>query len=178
MQIENYTLTLTDLTPADPTYPLTFVSARSVTSAGTITSLTVDRLADKQGCARVQAVVSVPVEVAYTDANGTEGVAQAVISVTQDVLLSVPAPSIMPYRITAETSAVSAEGTFNAQNNTFTVEACVTIILKVSIDVQILLPSYGYCAIPPAQDYSHEVCQGFFELPLYPQSAKSCGKCK
>lgn len=178
VQIENYTLTLTDFTPADPTYPLTFVSARSVTSAGTITSLTVDRLADKQGCARVQAVVSVPVEVAYTDANGTEGVAQAVISVTQDVLLSVPAPSIMPYRITAETSAVSAEGTFNAQNNTFTVEACVTIILKVSIDVQILLPSYGYCAIPPAQDYSHEVCQGFFELPLYPQSAKTCGKCK
>ncbi len=178
IQIENYTLTLTDLVPANPTYPLTFVSARSMSSTGTITSLTVDRLADKPGCARVQAVVAIPVEVAYTDASGVEGVAQSVISVTQDVLLSVPAPSIMPYRVTAETSAVCAEGTFNSDTQTFTVNACITIILKVSIDVQILLPSYGYCAIPPAQDFSKEVCAGFFELPLYPQ-AKSCNnKCK
>lgn len=177
IQTENYTLTLTDPTPADPTYPLTFISARSATSSGTITSLTVDRLTDKPGCARVQATVSIPVEVAYTDANGVEGMAQSTISVTEDVLLSVPAPSIMPYRVTAEASAVCAEGIFDADNRTFTVNACITIILKVSIDVQILLPSYGYCAIPPAQDYSQEVCAGFFELPLYPQG-KSCNKCK
>ncbi len=177
IQIENYTLTLTDLTPANPTYPLTFISARSASSSGTITSLSVDRLADKPGCARVQATISIPVEVVYTDANGVEGVAQSTISVTEDVLLSVPAPSIMPYRVTAETSAVCAEGTFNTDGGTFTVNACITVILKVSIDVQILLPSYGYCAIPPAQDFSKEVCAGFFELPLYPQ-AKSCNKCK
>lgn len=177
VQIENYTLTLGDFTPANPTYPLTFISARSTTSAGTITSLTVDRLTDKPGCARVQATVSIPVEVAYTDANGTEGVAQATISVSQDVLLSVPAPSIMPYRITAEVSAVCAEGVFNQSGATFTVNACITVILKVSVDVQILIPSYGYCAIPPAQDFSKEVCEGFFELPLYPNT-KPCGKCK
>lgn len=177
IQIENYTLTLTDMTPAEPTYPLTFISARSTTSAGTITSLSVDRQTDKPGCARVQATVSIPVEVAYTDANGTEGVAQSTISVSQDVLLYVPAPSIMPYKVTAEVSAVGAEGKFNADNNTFTVNACITVILKVAIDVEILVPAYGYCAIPPAQDYSQEVCAGFFELPLYPQG-KSCNNCK
>ena len=80
----------------------------------------------------------------------------------------------MPYRCTAETSAVCAEGVFNA-NGTFTVNACITVILKISIDVEILVPSYGYCAIPPAQDYSQEVCAGFFELPLYPQQ-KNCSK--
>ena len=175
IQLENYTLTLTDNVPADPTYPLTFISAKSLTSAGTITGLSVDRLADKPGCARVQATVNIPVEVLYTDANGTEGSAQATISVKQDVLLCVPAPSIMPYKVTAEVSAVCAEGTFNESDNTFTVNACVTIILKVAIDVQILLPSYGYCAIPPAQDYSQEVCAGFFELPLYPH-AKNCSR--
>lgn len=169
IQLENYTLTLTDLVPADPTYPLTFISAKSTTSAGTITALSVDRLADKPGCARVQATVNIPVEVLYTDANGVEGSAQSTISVKQDVLLFVPAPSIMPYKVTAEVSAVCAEGTFNEESGTFTVNACVTIILKVAIDVEILLPSYGYCAIPPAQDYSQEVCAGFFELPLYPQ---------
>ena len=175
IQLENYTLTLTDNVPADPTYPLTFISAKSLTSAGTITGLSVDRLAEKPGCARVQATVNIPVEVLYTDANGTEGSAQATISVKQDVLLCVPAPSIMPYKVTAEVSAVCAEGTFNESDNTFTVNACVTIILKVAIDVQILLPSYGYCAIPPAQDYSQEVCAGFFELPLYPH-AKNCSR--
>ena len=47
--------------------------------------------------------------------------------------------------------------------------ACLTVILKVSMQVELLVPSYGYCAIPPAQEYSQEVCTGFFELPLYPQ---------
>ncbi len=175
IQIENYTLTLTDQLPANPTYPLTFISARSTSSAGVITNLNVDRQADKPGCARVQATVNIPVEVVYTDANGVEGVAQANISVAQDVLLFVPAPSIMPYKITSEVSAVCSEGTFNADGNTFSVNACVTVILKVAIDVEILVPSYGYCAIPPAQEYSHEVCTGFFELPLYPQG-KNCSK--
>ncbi len=175
IQIENYTLTLTDVVPANPTYPLTFISARSLSSTGNITSINIERLADKPNCARVQATVSIPVEVLYTDANGVEGVAQSTISVSEDVLLFVPAPSIMPYRATAEVSAVCAEGRFNADTNTFSVNACLTIILKIAIDVEILVPSYGYCAIPPAQDYSQEVCAGFFELPLYPQG-RTCSK--
>lgn len=174
IQIENYNLTLTDSVPANPTYPLTFISARSLTSTGLITNLNIERMSDKPNCARVQATVSIPVEVLYTDANGVEGSAQSTITVTEDVILFVPAPSIMPYRCTAEVSAVCAEGTFNS-NGTFTVDACTTIILKIVIDVQLLVPSYGYCAIPPAQDYSQEVCAGFFELPLYPQQ-RNCSR--
>ena len=158
IQLENYTLTLENSVPASPTYPLTFISARSTQSAGNITALNIERLADKPNCARVQATIGIPVEVLYTDANGVEGVAQA---------------SIMPYKATAEVSAVCAEGTFN-EDGTFRVNACLTVILKISIDVEILGPSYGYCAIPPAQDYSQEVCAGFFELPLYPQGRNCC----
>lgn len=174
VQIENYTLTLTNVVPETPTYPLTFISARSTTSTGTISNLSVDRLTDKPNSARVQARVSIPVQVLFTDAAGVEGSADATIEVNQDVLLFVPAPSIMPYQITAEASAVCAEGTFDATGDTFSVNACVTVILKVSIEVEILVPSYGYCAIPPAQDYSQEVCAGFFELPLYPQGKNCC----
>ena len=172
IQLENYTLTLTDISPANPTYPLTFIIARSLSSTAAISNLNIERLSDKPGCARVQATVSIPVEVLYTDATGAEGSATATISVSEDVLLYVPAPSIMPYTCTAECSAVCAEGTFNA-DGTFSVNACVTVILKIAIEVEILVPSYGYCAIPPAQDYSQEVCAGFFELPLYPQG-RSC----
>ena len=176
-QLENYTLTLTDLTPADPTYPLTFVSARSTTAEATITNLNVERQPDKR-CARVQATVSIPLEVLYTDAAGVEGSATATVSFNQDLLLFVPAPSIMPFTVKAVVSAVAPDGTFNADTQTFTVSICATIIMKIAMPVELLVPTYGYCVIPPAQEYSQEVCAGFFELPLYPQSNKHCPPCK
>lgn len=171
-QIENYTLALTDLTPADPTYPLTFVSARSTTSDATVSNLSIDRQADKR-CARVQATVSIPVEVLYTDANGVDGSATATVSIPIDVLLYVPAPSIMPFTLRAVVSVVAPDGTYDPTTQGFIASLCATVILKIAMPVEILIPSYGYCALPPAQEYSQEVCAGFFELPLYPQS-KNC----
>ena len=152
-QIENYTLTLTDLTPADPTYPLTFVSARSLSAEATVSGLSIERQADKQ-CARVQATVSIPV----------------------DVLLFVPAPSIIPFTVKAVVSVVAPDGTYDTETQGFVVSLCATVILKISMPVELLVPTYGYCVLPPAQEYSQEVCSGFFELPLYPQSHR--GGCK
>ena len=168
-QIENYSLTLTDLSPASPTYPLTFVSARSVAAEATVTNLTVDRQLDKS-CARVQATVSVPLEVLFTDAAGVEGSATATVSLNQDVLLFVPAPSIIPFTVKAVVSAVAPDGVYNPETQGFTVSICATIILKIAMPVELLVPSYGYCVLPPCQEYSQEVCAGFFELPLYPQT--------
>lgn len=168
-QLENYALTLTDVSIENPTYPLTFVSARSTSSQATVSNLTVERQADKP-CARVQATVSVPLEVLFTDATGLEGSATATVSINQDVLLYVPAPSIIPFTVQAVVSAVAPDGTYDPTTQGFNVSLCVTVILKISMPVELLVPSYGYCVIPPAQDYSQEVCAGFFELPLYPQT--------
>lgn len=175
-QVSNYALALTDLTPENPTYPLTFVSARSTDSMATVTNLNIERQADRQ-CARVQATVSVPVEVLYTDANGVDGSATATVSLPVDVLLYVPAPSIMPFTVSAVMSVVAPDATFVSATEGFSASLCVTIILRVSMMVEMLVPSYGYCAIPPAQEYSQEVCAGFFELPLYPQGKPGGGKC-
>ena len=174
-RLENYTLALTDLTPADPTYPLTFVSARSLSGTGTVSNVTVERQPDSC-CARVQATITIPVEVVYTDANGAEGRATAAVTLNEDVLMYVPSASVMPFTVTAVASCVVPEGTFNEGNSSFTVSACVTCILKVAMQVELLVPAYGYCAIPPAQEYSQEVCSGFFELPLYPQGRGCCKK--
>ena len=168
-QLDNYSLTLTDLDPATVTYPLTFISARSTTSDATVTNLNVERQADRQ-CARVQATVSVPLEVLYTDANGVEGSATATVSLPVDVLLYVPAPSIIPFKVLAVMSAVVPEGVYNEATQGFTVSVCVTVILKIAMSVELLVPTYGYCALPPAQEYSQEICAGFFELPLYPNN--------
>ena len=167
-QLENYALTLTDISIENPTYPLTFISARSTTSQATVTNLNVERQADRP-CARVQATVSVPLEVLFTDANGVEGSATAIVSLNQDLLLYVPAPSIMPFTVQAVVSAVVPDGVYNPDTQGFTASVCVTVIIKIAMSVEMLVPSYGYCVIPPAQEYSQEVCTGFFELPLYPQ---------
>ena len=176
-RIENYSLAITNLTPENPTPPLTFVSARSLTAEATVTGLVIDRQQDKR-CARVQGTVSVPVEVLYTDANGVDGSATGTVSIPVDVLLYIPAPSIIPFSVSAVASVVAPEGTFVSITEGFTVSLCVTVILRVSMPVEILVPSYGYCVIPPAQEYSQEVCEGFFELPLYPQAKPNACKCE
>ncbi len=173
-RLQNYGVTLEDITPADPTYPLTFISARSLSSEGAVSNLSVERQAEGQ-CARVQVTVTIPIEIVYVDAAGREGKARSAIVLDEDVMMYVPAPSVMPFAVTATASCVSPEGVYDAQTRGFSISACVTLILKVAMRVEILVPGYGYCAIPPAQEYSQEVCSGFFELPLYPQG-KACSR--
>ncbi len=160
-------LDLSNNLPSNPTYPLTFVSAKSTTSVGTVTALTVTPLQDKECQSRVQVTVSVPVSVAYVDANGVEGTATSSMNVVSDVILTIPKPSMIPYNIEAVVSMVASEGIYSGENQ-FTVDPCVTLILKVVTQVELLIPSYGYSAIPPCQEYTQEVCAGFFELPVYP----------
>ena len=168
-QEDNVLIVLSQNTPANPTYPLTFVSAKSTSTEATLTGVSIDRLQDRPHFARVQATVGIPVEVIYTDANGVEGVGTGTASFSQDVILYVPEPSVIPYSLDAVVSLVAPEGTY-IPDNTFSVTCCTTIILKIVMETQILVPSYGYTAIPPCNEYSQEVCSGFFELPLYPNS--------
>ncbi len=167
-QLTDEVLTITNLTPANPTYPLTFVSAKSTVSQGVISNLLIEPLSERPNSARVRADVTIPISVAYTDANGVEGVATSTLSVTKDVILNIPSASIMPYSVEAVVSLVSTQGSYTGENQ-FTIDACVSIILKIVMDVELLIPAYGYCAIPPCQEYTQEVCAGFFELPMYPQ---------
>ena len=173
-RLENYSVALTDPVPANPTYPLTFISARSVSSVGTVSNVNIERQADGC-CSRVQATVSIPIEIVYVDANGVEGKATSTITMNEDVIMFVPQASVIPVTVTSVASCVSPEGTFDPTTGTFSISACVTCILKVAMQVELLVPTYGYCAIPPAQEYTQEVCTGFFELPLYPQG-KTCSR--
>ena len=71
--LETLSVTLTDLTPASPSEPLTFVSGKSVSSRGTITALTVTPLADRPGLSRVLANVAIPVQINYTGSGSGTG---------------------------------------------------------------------------------------------------------
>lgn len=166
--LTDQTITLETTTPADVTEPFTFVGARSSTSVGTITDLIVTPANENPGCSRVQANVQIPLQVSFTDAHGTQAVGTSTVTLERDVLLRVPEPSVIPYEIVAVVNAVSAEGSY-LSGGTFSITLCVTVILKVVMDVELLVPSYGYCYIPPCQEYQEEICEGFFDLPLFPR---------
>jgi len=172
--IVNLPVTLTDFIPANPTYPLTFVSGQSSQDvAPTFTNLTVTRFEDRPNFARISGIANVPIDVVYTDANNQQGVASGVISIPQDVVLFLPQPSIIPYKIELVASAIVADGTID--EDVITLEGCVLLIIKVVAETELLVPSYGYCQIPPCQEFSQNVCEGFFEMPLFPSVLNNNG---
>lgn len=153
-----------------PVPPITFESCRSSTTTAAIRNLSVERLCDRPCFARVRATVDVPIDILFTDSRCVEYIGKGVVSVDRDVLLSIPDESIVPYCLEAMASAICVSGCYIG-NNQFKMTICVTIILKVLADVEILIPSYGFCTIPPAEEFSDSVCEEFFSLPLFPQAS-------
>ena len=161
-------LTVTNFNPANPTLPLTFISAETdPTSQATISNVIIDRIADRPNYAYVSAKVTIPVIINYRDANGVLGTATSTYQTSQNVILFVPQPSLSPIQIKVVGTFSSTIGTFTAPD-TFTLTACVQIILKVTAQVDMLVPSYGYPTIPACQAAPEAVCPGAAELPLYP----------
>ncbi len=166
-QVPDLNIVVTDLLPANPTLPLTFVSAISNSLPATISNVDVVRFDDQPNFARVRADVTVPLTINYLDANGGAGSGATTITVSEDVVLYVPQPSIVPFEITCFANCVCSSGTYTG-DYTFNVTACLSVILKVIAEVDILVPSYGYCPIPPCTPYEADTCHTFFNLPLYP----------
>ncbi|MCI5497597.1 MAG: hypothetical protein MR412_03305 [Firmicutes bacterium] len=167
IQMDGTQVILTNQQPQNPTAPLTFVGCTTLTENVTITNLVVDRFEDKPCFARVTGNVSVPITVNYTDNNSTAGSGTGIVTIPIDVVLYVPQPSIIPYQVTAFANAICSGGRF-VEGSTFAIDPCITLIIRVVVDAELLIPTYGYCQIPPCQDYTQDVCSGYFDLPLYP----------
>lgn len=152
-----------------PVMPITFESCRSTTTEGTIRNLSVERLCDRPCFARVKGQIDLPIDILFTDSACREYIGRGVVTVDRDVLLSIPDESIVPYTIEAMVSAICVSGTY-VGNNVFELEVCVTVVLKVLSKVEMLVPSYGFCEVPPCEEFADSVCDEFFSLPLFPQA--------
>lgn len=157
-------------TNTQPVMPVTFESCRSTTTEGTIRDLTIERLCDRPCFARVRCKVDVPIDILFTDANCREYIGRALVTVNKDVLLSIPDESIVPYTLESMVSAICVSGAYRG-NNVFRLTICVTVVLKVLAKVEILVPSYGFCQIPPCEEFADNVCDEFFSLPLFPPAS-------
>jgi hypothetical protein len=34
--------------------------------------------------------------------------------------------------------------------------------------VELLVPAYGFCQIPPCEEFAENICDEFFSLPIFP----------
>lgn len=164
--LQNVSVTLTDVTPANPVLPLTFISAQNGGPAQ-VNNLVVDRLLDRPNFARVSADVTMPITVNYTDANGVPGSGQGTITTSIDVVLYVPQPAVTPYSIQVFGSINGSIGSY-IEGTTFSLSFCLTIVVKVVVNADILVPSYGYSVPPQCKDYTQQVCSGAMNLPIFP----------
>lgn len=169
-EAQNIDVTVTDFTPANPTFPLTFIGCFSTGETATINNLTISRFDDRPNFARVTVDVIIPININYTDANGVPGSARGTITVSEDVVMCVPQASVIPFTVEAFGTAICSDGEYIG-DNVFRISACVSVILRVVVEAELLVPSYGYCAIPPCQEFSTNVCAGVFNLPLYPTTS-------
>lgn len=149
------------------TKPLRFIRCRSAKSKGVIKNLRVDRINDRPNFARVRGIVEIPIVVDFVDDNGVRGSGTAVIRVPKDVVLFVPDDSIIPFEIEATVGATCADGQF-INDFRFRLDICFTIILKVIAEVELLIPAFGFCFIPPCEEFAAAICDDFFGLPLFP----------
>ena len=161
----------------------TFESCRSSTTCGTISNLTIDRLCDRPQFARVKGTISIPIDVLFVDQSCQEWMGRAELAVSKDVLLAIPDESIVPFTLESMVSAICVSGTYLGDCR-FRITICVTIVLKVLAEVELMVPSYGFCSVPPCEEFAENVCDEFFSLPLFPQSncppsdaSASCSSC-
>ena len=137
------TLALTDL---QGTAPYTYVEARS-NGASVISKTVITPLGNNRN--RIQMDVT-----------------QTSVTLQRDIILDLPNDSLSAYSLEAFTNIVSTIGEISG--STATIRCCIVQITRVIVNVDILVPSYGYCEYPPCSEYSDEICEGLFNLPVFP----------
>lgn len=149
--------------------PLNFISCRSTTTKGKLIGTRIDRLPDRPNFARVRTKVEIPIEVTFEDCEGRQGHGLATITVPKDVVLYVPDESVIPFQLESIVNAVCVAGRFiPGETFRFDVDVCITIILKIVAKVELLVPAFGFCEIPPCEEFAESVCDEIFSLPLFP----------
>jgi hypothetical protein len=169
--LEDVRIVLTEISKSRTNFvpPLTFISCRSTTVKGKLVGTRIDRLPERPNFARVRTKVEIPIEVVFEDSEGRQGTGKAVITIPKDVVLYVPDESVIPFQLESVVNAVCVSGRFiPGETFRFEVDVCITIILKIVAKVELLVPSFGFCDIPPCEEFAETVCEEIFDLPLFP----------
>jgi hypothetical protein len=157
---ENAVLTINSSVPI-----VKFVSGRS-TGDGVISNVIITPQPCNI-CSRVQYTVQIPIEIDGYDASDDLVTGLTTITIERDILLKVPTEAMIPSTVQITTQIKCIRGSFNG--DVLTTTYCATIITKILAEVELLVQSYGYPALPNCQEYTEEICSGVFTLPIYPR---------
>ena len=141
----------------------------SVTSTGesTVSGLSITPIQGSPN-SRVTFQLTVPVTVTATNSVGTVIYGSASMSFEQDLILRVPQEGVIPPTIES-TAIINGLQNALAAGNIVTTNACVTIITKVTAEVLLVVPAYGYLVLAPPQEYTQEACGSVFNSPVFPR---------
>ena len=167
--LEDVRVNLTHIRGSGFEPPLNIISCRSTSITGKLVGTIIERLEDRPNFARVRTKVEIPIEVVFEDKKGREGSGRAVIVVPKDVIMFVPDESVIPFQLESVVNAICVSGMFVPGDAfRFDLDVCITIILKIIAKVELLIPAFGFCDIPPCEEFAANICDEFFRLPLFP----------
>ncbi len=146
--------------------PVSVVSVSS-SGAGTVSGLSITPIPGTPA-SRVTFTLNVPVTVVATDQTGNTITGTASVSFDEDLVLRVPQEGVVAPTVESTAVFIGLQNVLSG-GNVVTTNACVTIITKVTADVILVVPSYGYLVLPPAQEYTQEACGNVFNTPIFPR---------
>ena len=165
--IEDKILDLFNIEPCNATKPYTFISATS-TDKSNLKNIQIIPLSDGCGCSRVKGNLIIFFDIIMKDKCGKKVTANAKLNIPIDVVMFIPKGAVIDTSISTTISSIVTNGEI-INDEQIKLSACITIIIKVIAPVDILIPSYGYCYIPPCQEYQEDICSGVFDMPLFPK---------
>ena len=146
--------------------PVSVVSVSS-SGTGTVSGLSITPIPGTPA-SRVTFTLNVPVTVVATDQTGNTITGTASVSFDEDLVLRVPQEGVVAPTVESTAVFIGLQNVLSG-GNVVTTNACVTIITKVTADVILVVPSYGYLVLPPAQEYTQEACGNVFNTPIFPR---------
>jgi len=148
----------------DPTgYTLTDIQ---VSGPVTLTDVNVTPIANSQ-CSRVRYTASVPLT--FTAANPFGQVITGTTSTTftEDLVMCVPKEGAFTPRV--EVSATVTAFTPAPLNPGTNINCCLAVLTKIVADTVMVIPTYGYPIIPPAQEYAEQCPNVHTDMPIFPR---------
>ena len=161
---QSFLLTLTDIPPT-AVLPFTYVRAVSFGES----TFTVNSITDGSGeRSNVSGTVTIPLLVTFTDAGGGAFTAKSSYSFTHTFSLYLPQDAITPYTFGVSAAFRSTSGQF-VSDNIVSVLGSAVLIAKVKVNVDLLVPSYGYAVYPDCSGAcGRDSDTPFVDLPLFP----------
>ncbi|MDR3186329.1 MAG: hypothetical protein LBU04_05935 [Christensenellaceae bacterium] len=144
---------------------ITFVGGQS-SGHGVISNVVITPQANNI-CSRIQYAVTIPVQITALDASGIQVYGTTSVVINRDIMLKIPKEAIVPTEVQITTALRCVQGVLTG--NTLNMVYCATIITKIVAEVELLVQSAGYPALPNCQEYTDNACSGVFTMPIYPR---------